>query len=242
MRIVDIGIFIFFAVGIISGLILYVDKFFLKRRYPFLAGSCMYNLLLQDSADKLELTTITKKKASELLVAKYNIHNSEDAFNFMENFFENRNTKDYSNILYCINNDEYYDSKSEDILKRFNIVKRSAISEYGFDPLDFKNISNLSAYKYSNIGYALKLCYKANLLNEKDTMNYLRDVHMFIEDEYDDWLDYGISFIAGKVVNSKKFEDDLLYILDFLIFDSRSLWNKTRIYLDQDRSFKDYEY
>ncbi len=241
-QIINTSIIIFFSVGLISGVILMIDRFFLVRRYPYLAGSCMYDLLLQDTTRKLELTTIRKKKAREILMLKYDVNNKFEAIEFIENFLEHSKLKDYSTILNCLNNNESFDEKSDDILYRFNNLKSVAINEYRFIKDDFKNIKNISAYKYANMGYVVKLCYKSKYISEKRAVNYLKAIHTIIEDEYDNWLDYSIAFITGKVIKTSTFEDELLNILDYLNFNEKSLWNKVDISLDEYRSFKDFEY
>ncbi len=223
---VQMALTIYFAVGITTGLILLIDKYFMIKRYPILASSCMYDMLLKDSPKKIELSTISKRKAKKILLGKYGIEDKKSARHYLVEYFGNEKMKDYSQILSALKYNESYDEKSEVILKRFREMKDIAINSYSFEEQDFYNVNNVLAYEYANTGYIIKLAYKAKYISEKKAVLYLKYLKNFVEDSYDDWLEFSSSFLVGKTIKSTEIDEELIYILDYLTFVKGSLWTK----------------
>ncbi len=217
---------IYFAVGLTSGLILLIDKYFMIQRYPLLASSCMYDLLLKDTVKKIELSNISKRKAKKILVEKFSLENKKAVRAHIDEYFSNDKVKDYSQILSALKYDESYDEKSESILKRFRDMKEIATSQYRFEEYDFQNVNNVLAYEYANIGYIIKLSLRAGYISEKKAVLYLRSLIKLVETDYEDWLEFASAFLVGKTIKSTDIDVELIYIMDFLTFDRRSLWAK----------------
>lgn len=233
---------IYVILGISSGIILLIDKLFMVRRYPILAPSAMYNLLLKDGTEKIKLNTISKRKARKILVAKYDINNKKEARGYLQNYFKENKVKDYSKIVYYINSNEFFDEKSEQVLLRFNEMKNIAINNYMFLEDDFKDIRSVSAYEYANIGYIAKLSLRAKYINEKQTVNYLRQVKLYVDEEYKDWLEYSVSFLTGKCIKSTKVDEELIFIMDYLTFNDKSIWAKVPLHKQEEDFFTKFEY
>lgn len=233
---------IYVVAGVTSGIILLIDKVFMTRRYPILAPSAMYNLLLKDTTNKIMLTSISKRKARKILIAKFDIKNKKEARTYLQDYFKENKVKDYSKILLYINKNESFDEKSAEVLTRFNEMKHIAIENYMFLEDDFKNISNVSAYEYANIGYIVKLSLRSKYINEKRAVNYLREVKKYVDEEYADWLEYAVSFLTGKCIKSTKVDEELIYILDYLTFNDKSIWSKVPLHEQEEDFFTKFEY
>lgn len=233
---------IYLVTGVISGVILLIDKIFMARRYPILAPSAMYNLLLKDTTKKITLTNISKRKAKKILIEKYGINSKKEAREYLKEYFARNKVKDYSKIIYYINNNEFFDEKSEQVLIRFNQLKNIAINEYNFIEDDFRDIRSVSAYEYANMGYIVKLSLRAKYINEKLAVKYLRQIKSYVDEEYEDWLEYAISFLTGKCIKSTKVDEDLIYILDYLTFNAKSIWAKVPLHAQEEDFFTKFEY
>ncbi len=220
------GLFIYFAVGLSAGLILLIDKYFMMKRYPILASSCMYDLLLKDTPNKIELSNISKRKAKKILSRKYSLEDKKATRGYIIEYFNNDRIKDYSRILSSLKYDESYDEKSESILIRFREMKDIATKVYRFEELDFQNVNNILAYEYANIGYIIKLSLRARYISEKKAVLYLRELKELVDESYEEWLDFSSAFLVGKTIKSTEIDEELIYIMDFLTFDNRSFWAK----------------
>lgn len=233
---------IYVVVGVISGIILLIDKLFMIRRYPILAPSAMYNLLLGDNANSIRINSISKGKAKKILISKFDIKTKNEARIYLQEYFEKNKVKDYSKILGHLNNNEFFDAKSEQILSRFNEMKIIAIENYMFLEDDFQDIRSVSAYEYANMGYIVKLSLRAKYINEKKAVNYLREIKTYLDDEYYDWLEYAVSFLTGKCIKSTKVDEDLIYIVDYLTFNDKSIWSKVPLHEQEEDFFTKFEY
>lgn len=222
-------IFYFFFFGIVSGFILAIDKYFMIRRYAFLATSSMYDLLLNDNPKRIEIKTIRKKQARQILAEKYDIETDTYSRGYINEFFSNNKVKDYSEVLYDILMNESEDEKTREIIKRFNDMKAIATEDFRFCEEDFLELNNATAYAYANMGYVIKLSLKAKYIKEKEAIKYLKKLQTIVENEYDDWLEYGVAYLTGKCIKSTTLDDELLFVMDYLLFNKRSIWNKANI-------------
>lgn len=233
---------IYVAVGVVSGFILLVDKLFMIRRYPILAPSAMYNLLLKDDTKKIKISTISRGKARKILISKYDIKNKKEAKAYLQSYFEQNKVKDYSKILFYINKNEFFDEKSEQVLSRFNEMKEIATGNYMFLEDDFNDITNVSAYQYANVGYIVKLSLRSKFINEKLAIKYLRKIKTYVDEEYADWLEYAVSFLTGNCIKSTLVDEELIYILDYLTFNNKSIWAKVPLHEQEEDFFTKFEY
>lgn len=233
---------IFFVVGLASALILLIDKFFMTRRYPILATSSMYDLLLKDSDKTIYLSNLSRRKAKKILKSKFELENKANTVTYLNQYFANDKMKDYSKIINMINANTSEDEKSKQILERVEAMKDEAIGNYRFSESDFKDIKSIAAYEYANIGYITKLALRAHYISEKRAVRYLRNLHEFVELEYTNWLEYAVSFLIGKCIKSTILDNELIYIMDYLVFDKRSIWNKTGLRNDKKDVFTRFEY
>lgn len=233
---------IYFSLGILAGLILVIDKYFMIRRYPLLSNSCMYDILLKDDERKIRLGTISKRKARMILDTKYKLENKVNTNEYLYSYFKNGKVKDYSEILGYILDDSSYDVKSKKILDRFRKMKDIASKEFSFKKSDFEYVESVSAYEYANVGYVIKLALRAKYINEKTAIRYLRILKKYVDSEFEDWLDYGVSFLTGRCIKSSQNDEELIYILDYLIFDNRSFWSKIEFGLENDDFLTRFEY
>ncbi len=220
---------ILLTVGIVSALILIIDKYFMIRRYPILATSTMYDLLLKDNCKTIYLSNVSRGKSKKLLKEKFKLENKANTITYLEQYFANDKMKDYSKIIMMINANESCDEKSAEILDRVEAMKDEAIGNYSFSENDFDNIKSISAYEYANIGYIIKLALRAHYISEKKAVRYLRKLHDFVELEYTNWLKFAVSFLIGKCIKSTVVDVELIYIMDYLVFDKRSIWNKVNL-------------
>ncbi len=239
---VDTAIRIFFGVGLISAFILLVDKFFMVRRYPILATSSMYDLLLKDNDKTIYLSNVSRSKAKKILKTKFDLENKANTITYLNQYFANDKMKDYSKIIMMINEYEAVDQKSKEVLDRVESMKDEAIANYRFSESDFDDIRSVSAYEYANIGYITKLALRSHYISEKRAVRYLRKLHEFVELEYTSWLEFAASFLIGKCIKSTLVDVELIYIMDYLVFDKRSIWNKTSIKTNKSDFISKFEY
>ncbi len=228
-NLMTLGIQILLAVGFISGSILLIDKYFMIRRYPILSTSSMYDLLLKDNCKTIYLSNVSRGKAKKILKSKFSLENKANTVTYLNQYFANDKMKDYSKIISMINANESEDEKSAEILERVELMKDEAIVNYRFSEDDFENIKSISAYEYANIGYIIKLALRSHYISEKKAVIYLRQLHDFVELEYTNWLEFATSFLIGKCIKSTVVDVELIYIMDFLVFDKRSIWNKVTL-------------
>ncbi len=240
--IISTGMIIFFTMGIVSTLILLVDKFFMLRRYPILSTSSMYDLLLKDNDKTIYLSNVSRSKAKKILKLKFNLENKANTITYLNQYFANDKMKDYSKIIMMINQNEGDDDKSREILDRVEAMKNEAIVNYRFSESDFDDIKSVSAYEYANVGYIIKLALRSHYISEKKAVNYLRKLHDFVELEYTNWLEYAVSFLIGKCIKSTTIDIELIYIIDYLVFDKRSIWNKVTLGTKKEDFFTKLEY
>lgn len=242
VSIIQYFLIVYFVIGILAGVIIVVDKYFMIRRYPLLASSCMYDILLKDNEKNIKLGTISKKKAKLTLSSKYRLENKEDVNKYLFFYFNKGKVKDYSEIISYLVNDDSFDEKSDKVLKRFREMKNVATKYFRFEDEDFYDVKSASAYEYSNIGYIIKLALRAKYINEKTAIKYLRILKVYVDDEFEDWIEYSTSFLIGRCIKSSQIDEELIYILDYLVFDSRSFWSKVDFGLSRDDFFAKFEY
>ncbi len=241
-NIMNLSVKIFFGVGIISALILLIDKYFMTRRYPILATSSMYDLLLKGTDKTIDLTNISRGKAKKILKTKFDLENKSNTITYLNQYFSNDKMKDYSKIISMINENVSVDEKSKEILERVEAMKDEAIVNYRFSEGDFENIKSVSAYEYANIGYITKLALRAHYISEKKAIRYLRKLHEFVQIEYANWLEYAVSFLIGKCIKSTITDVELIFIMDYLVFDKRSIWNKCSLKKNKEDLLSKLEY